>query len=155
MGRQDFKLGKMKALILVGGYGTRLRPLTLSKPKPLVEFANKPMLLHQIEALVEVGVAHVVLAVSYHAEQLEQEMQVPVFFFFTINYDMVWFLYKRGKLQKFDITSLLFFRELPLEKVVYNRYKPPPPKKVKDFNFGKFITKIPFRTFIHVPHITG
>jgi mannose-1-phosphate guanylyltransferase len=34
------------------------------------------MLLHQIEALVEVGVAHVVLAVSYHAEQLEQEMQV-------------------------------------------------------------------------------
>ena len=34
------------------------------------------MLLHQIEALVEVGVVHVVLAVSYHAEQLEQEMQV-------------------------------------------------------------------------------
>lgn len=44
----------MKALILVGGYGTRLRPLTLSKPKPLVEFANKPMLLHQVEALAEV-----------------------------------------------------------------------------------------------------
>ena len=34
------------------------------------------MLLHQIEALVAVGVVHVVLAVSYHAEQLEQEMQV-------------------------------------------------------------------------------
>ena len=45
----------MKALILVGGYGTRLRPLTLSHPKPLVEFGNKPMLLHQIEALVEVN----------------------------------------------------------------------------------------------------
>jgi len=66
----------MKALILVGGYGTRLRPLTLSKPKPLVEFANKPILLHQIEALVECGVCHVVLAVSYQADQLEQEMQV-------------------------------------------------------------------------------
>jgi NDP-sugar pyrophosphorylase family protein len=38
------------------------------------------MLLHQIEALVEVGVAHVVLAVSYHAEQLEQEMQVKCSF---------------------------------------------------------------------------
>ena len=45
----------MKALILVGGYGTRLRPLTLSRPKPLVEFCNKPMLLHQIEALAEVN----------------------------------------------------------------------------------------------------
>ncbi len=39
----------MRALILVGGYGTRLRPLTLSCPKPLVEFANKPMIIHQIE----------------------------------------------------------------------------------------------------------
>ena len=53
------KLSNMKALILVGGYGTRLRPLTLSRPKPLVEFANKPMLLHQIEALVEAGVTQV------------------------------------------------------------------------------------------------
>lgn len=44
----------MKALILVGGYGTRLRPLTLSVPKPLVEFCNKPILLHQVEALVKV-----------------------------------------------------------------------------------------------------
>ena len=44
----------MKALILVGGYGTRLRPLTLTRPKPLVEFCNKPMLLHQVEALAKV-----------------------------------------------------------------------------------------------------
>lgn len=44
----------MKALILVGGYGTRLRPLTLSIPKPLVDFCNKPILLHQVEALAAV-----------------------------------------------------------------------------------------------------
>lgn len=58
----------MKALILVGGFGTRLRPLTLSVPKPLVDFANKPMILHQIEALKEVGVTEVVLAINYQPE---------------------------------------------------------------------------------------
>jgi mannose-1-phosphate guanylyltransferase len=65
----------MRALILVGGYGTRLRPLTLSRPKPLVEFANKPILLHQIEALKEAGVVEVILAVSYRAEQMEAELK--------------------------------------------------------------------------------
>lgn len=67
---------RKRALILVGGYGTRLRPLTLSRPKPLVEFANKPILLHQIEALVAAGVDEVILAVSYRAEQMEQELTV-------------------------------------------------------------------------------
>ncbi len=60
----EYQLGSMKALILVGGYGTRLRPLTLSRPKPLVEFANKPMLMHQIEALVKAGVNQVRLHTS-------------------------------------------------------------------------------------------
>lgn len=60
----------MKALILVGGYGTRLRPLTLSVPKPIVDFCNKPMILHQIEALVKVGVDEVVLAVNYRPEEM-------------------------------------------------------------------------------------
>ncbi|XP_074585624.1 putative mannose-1-phosphate guanylyltransferase 1 [Curcuma longa] len=58
----------MKALILVGGFGTRLRPLTLSFPKPLVDFANKPMILHQIEALKDVGVTEVILAINYQPE---------------------------------------------------------------------------------------
>ncbi|MEE6519640.1 hypothetical protein FKM82_017338 [Ascaphus truei] len=66
----------MKALILVGGYGTRLRPLTLSVPKPMVDFCNKPILLHQVEALVKAGVDHVILAVSYMSDMLEKEMTV-------------------------------------------------------------------------------
>jgi len=64
----------LKALILVGGYGTRMRPLTITKPKPLVEFMNKPILIHQIEALVKVGVTEIVLAMSYMPEHLEQEV---------------------------------------------------------------------------------
>uniref|UniRef100_K3XHG2 mannose-1-phosphate guanylyltransferase n=4 Tax=Setaria TaxID=4554 RepID=K3XHG2_SETIT len=66
--RKEIRCFTMKALILVGGFGTRLRPLTLSFPKPLVDFANKPMILHQIEALKEVGVTEVVLAINYRPE---------------------------------------------------------------------------------------
>nr|CAH8850554.1 unnamed protein product [Trichobilharzia regenti] len=65
----------MKALILIGGYGTRLRPLTLSIPKPLVEFANKPMLLHQIKALLEVDISEIVLAINRQAEPLEASIR--------------------------------------------------------------------------------
>jgi len=62
------KVSRMKALILVGGFGTRLRPMTLTQPKPLVNFGNKPILCHQIEALVEAGVTEVILAVNYQPE---------------------------------------------------------------------------------------
>lgn len=65
----------MKAIILVGGFGTRLRPLTLSTPKPIVPFANKPMLMHQIQALHEVGVRHIILAVSYMSHKLEEVLR--------------------------------------------------------------------------------
>ncbi|KAK9297378.1 hypothetical protein QLX08_008939 [Tetragonisca angustula] len=78
MQRKRKKLGTMRAVILVGGYGTRLRPLTLSRPKPLVEFANKPMLLHQIEALVATNVTEVILAVSYRAEEMERDLSEEV-----------------------------------------------------------------------------
>jgi mannose-1-phosphate guanylyltransferase len=71
----------MKALILVGGFGTRLRPLTLSKPKPLVEFCNLPILEHQIIALKAVGVTEVVLAIGY--------IQLFFFFFFKYYYNHV------------------------------------------------------------------
>lgn len=60
----------LKALILVGGFGTRLRPLTLSKAKPLVEFMNKPILCHQIEALKSVGVDEIILAINYQPERM-------------------------------------------------------------------------------------
>eukprot|EP00808_Paulinella_micropora_P008956 g73721.t1 len=64
------KLNHLKALILVGGYGTRLRPFTFSTPKPLVPFVDKPILLHQIEALVEVGVTEIILAVNYQPKKM-------------------------------------------------------------------------------------
>eukprot|EP01013_Petalomonas_cantuscygni_P020121 TRINITY_DN3830_c0_g1_i1.p1 TRINITY_DN3830_c0_g1~~TRINITY_DN3830_c0_g1_i1.p1 ORF type:complete len:443 (-),score=102.81 TRINITY_DN3830_c0_g1_i1:327-1655(-) len=61
----------MKALILVGGFGTRLRPLTFTMPKPLVPFCNVPMIVHQLVALKAVGVTTVVLAVAYQPAVME------------------------------------------------------------------------------------
>ena len=66
----EVKVIKRKALLLVGGFGTRLRPLTFTKAKPLIEFINKPILVHQIEALKKVGVGEVVLAINYNAEKM-------------------------------------------------------------------------------------
>ena len=61
----------MEAIVLVGGLGTRLRPLTLDTPKPMVPIAGVPFLTHQLARLAAVGVGHVVLATSYRAEVFE------------------------------------------------------------------------------------
>ena len=65
----------MKALILVGGFGTRLRPLTLTVPKPLVDFCNLPILCHQIQALAAAGVNEVILAINYQPEVMMKELK--------------------------------------------------------------------------------
>lgn len=62
----------MKAVILVGGEGTRLRPLTYSVPKPLMPLVNRPFLDHVLNLLREHGITEVVLAVSYRSESFEQ-----------------------------------------------------------------------------------
>lgn len=56
------------AVILVGGLGTRLRPLTLSAPKPMLPTAGVPFLTHLVTRLRDAGVNHIVLGTSYRAE---------------------------------------------------------------------------------------
>jgi mannose-1-phosphate guanylyltransferase/phosphomannomutase len=46
----------MKAVILAGGEGTRLRPLTLGTPKPIVPIVDRPLLKHQLDLLASAGV---------------------------------------------------------------------------------------------------
>ena len=60
----------MKAVILAAGIGTRLRPLTNSRPKCLVEVHGKPILQHQLESLAKAGVAECVLVTGYLSDQL-------------------------------------------------------------------------------------
>jgi mannose-1-phosphate guanylyltransferase len=58
----------LEAVLLVGGQGTRLRPLTISTPKPLLPTAGVPFLAHQLAKAAAAGVTRVVLATSYRAE---------------------------------------------------------------------------------------
>ena len=62
----------MDAVLLVGGQGTRLRPLTISAPKPMLPAAGVPFTAHQLARARDAGVDHVVLATSYRAEVFEE-----------------------------------------------------------------------------------
>src|SRR6476661_2087544 len=55
----------MKAIVLVGGEGTRLRPLTFTTPKPLLPIANQPFLERQLDWLSNHGIDEVVLSMGY------------------------------------------------------------------------------------------
>ena len=61
------------AVILVGGKGTRLRPLTLAVPKPMLPTAGLPFLTHLLSRIAEAGIEHVILGTSYKAEAFEDE----------------------------------------------------------------------------------
>ncbi len=61
----------MQALILAGGKGTRLRPLTVYTPKPIVPVLNRPFLLYQIEILRRAGIKDITLSLSYQPDKIE------------------------------------------------------------------------------------
>jgi mannose-1-phosphate guanylyltransferase len=62
----------LKAVILVGGQGTRLRPLTCNIPKAIVPILNKPFLVHLLYYLKSHGVNKVILAMGYNPEPIRQ-----------------------------------------------------------------------------------
>lgn len=71
-------MGEVQAVILAGGKGTRLRPVTVDLPKPLVPIANLPLIVHQLRHLAAAGVTDVTLALGYNADRfsdVEQEAE--------------------------------------------------------------------------------
>lgn len=62
----------MKAIILIGGLGTRLRPLTCGTPKPLLPVLNKPFILYQIELLKKYGINEIVFCLAYLSEEFKR-----------------------------------------------------------------------------------
>jgi len=61
----------VKAVILAGGYGVRLRPLTNTRPKPMLPLAGKPVLHHIIDFLAANGIEEIIIASNYLREQIE------------------------------------------------------------------------------------
>ena len=62
----------LEAILLVGGQGTRLRPLTIGTPKPLLPTAGVPFLAHQFAKAAAAGITHVVLATAYRASMFAE-----------------------------------------------------------------------------------
>jgi mannose-1-phosphate guanylyltransferase len=62
----------MQAVILAGGLGTRMRPITETIPKPMITVAGKPFLQHQLELLSGAGIERAVLLVAYLGEQIQE-----------------------------------------------------------------------------------
>ena len=63
----------MQAVILVGGQGTRLRPLTDSRPKPMMRVVDRPFVAHQLDHLVRAGVRDVVFSCGYRPDALRAQ----------------------------------------------------------------------------------
>ncbi|MDD1661118.1 MAG: NTP transferase domain-containing protein [Methanomicrobiales archaeon] len=71
----------MQAVILAAGEGTRLRPLTHSKPKAMIPVANRPVIAHVIDALLANGIRDIVVVVGYRREYVQRylnDLDVPV-----------------------------------------------------------------------------
>ncbi|MEM4405074.1 MAG: sugar phosphate nucleotidyltransferase, partial [Nitrososphaerota archaeon] len=64
----------MKAVILSGGFGKRLRPLTNSVPKPLLEVAGRPIIEWQIEWLRSSGISEFVICAGYLREKIVETL---------------------------------------------------------------------------------
>jgi len=76
----------MKGLILAGGKGTRLRPLTINTPKPVVPVANAPFLLYQIDLMRSAGIDEIILSLSYQPRKIEDLLKDGSDYGVTIKY---------------------------------------------------------------------
>src|SRR5947207_12429686 len=76
----------MKAVIMAGGEGSRLRPLTIRRPKPMVPVVDRPAILHIIELLKRHGITEVVITLQYLATVIQEYLGDGSAYGMTIHY---------------------------------------------------------------------
>ncbi|MBB6521172.1 N-acetylmuramate alpha-1-phosphate uridylyltransferase MurU [Pseudoteredinibacter isoporae] len=64
----------MKAMILAAGKGTRMQPLTLHTPKPLLEAGGKSLIEHQLDRIKSAGIHEVIINIAYLGEQIREHL---------------------------------------------------------------------------------
>ena len=76
----------MKGVLLTAGEGTRMRPLTLTRPKTMLQVGGKPILQYNLEALKNAGIEEIIMVVGYKKEAIEDYFQDGSLFGVTITY---------------------------------------------------------------------
>jgi mannose-1-phosphate guanylyltransferase / phosphomannomutase len=76
----------MKAIIMAGGFGTRLRPLTMNMPKPMVPMMNRPMMEHIVRLLTRHGMTDITSLLYFHPEAITSHFGDGSAFGCTMNY---------------------------------------------------------------------
>lgn len=69
----------LSAILMAGGKGERLRPLTLATPKPLLKIGDRAIIDYNVEALSRAGITDVTVTTGYLAEQLDEHFAQPVY----------------------------------------------------------------------------
>jgi NDP-sugar pyrophosphorylase family protein len=119
-----------RAIILAAGMGSRLRPLTIERPKPLVEVHGTPILHNALRQLANVGVKHVTIVVGYRKEVIERSCGrkfagVAINYVQSAAFDQTGSAYSlwlaRETLLRGDVLLLegdVFFEEMLLQRVL-------------------------------------
>ncbi len=76
----------MKAMILAAGFGTRLRPITKTIPKPLIEINGKPLIVHTLDALKKAGIKNVIINLHHLGDMIRQRLKDGSQFGLVIQY---------------------------------------------------------------------
>ena len=84
-----------QAVILCGGLGTRLRPYTFSRPKPMVDINGQPFLYYLLKQLSEVGITRFLLLLGYKSDQIVNHFGDGTKYCWNIEYSIGCFMADR------------------------------------------------------------